>query len=138
MEKKRYNAGQVIFNVGDAADGLYLIASGSVGVYFPGNLSSNKPDITLKETEIIGEMGVIDSELRTATARAYSEVDVIHVTKEDFEKKLAETDIIIRGVVAVLSDRLRQLQKRRVGQELVSVFISFLIYQKQTQSLFYF
>ena len=61
-------------------------------------------------------MGVIDSELRTATARAYSEVDVIHVTKEDFEKKLAETDIIIRGVVAVLSDRLRQLQKRRVGQ----------------------
>ena len=35
MEKKRYNAGQVIFNVGDAADGLYLIASGSVGVYFP-------------------------------------------------------------------------------------------------------
>ena len=116
MEKKRYNAGQVIFNVGDAADGLYLIASGSVGVYFPGNLSSNKPDITLKETEIIGEMGVIDSELRTATARAYSEVDVIHVTKEDFEKKLAETDIIIRGVVAVLSDRLRQLQKRRVGQ----------------------
>ena len=69
-----------------------------------------------KETEIIDEMGVIDSELRTATARAYSEVDVIHVTKEDFEKKLAETDIIIRGVVAVLSDRLRQLQKRRVGQ----------------------
>ena len=64
MEKKRYNAGQVIFNVGDAADGLYLIASGSVGVYFPGNLSSNKPDITLKETEIIGEMGVIDAELR--------------------------------------------------------------------------
>ena len=112
MEKKRYNAGQVIFNVGDAAEGLYLIASGTVGVYFPGNLSSNKPDITLKETEIIGEMGVIDSELRTATARAYSEVDVIHVTKEDFEKKLAETDIIIRGVVAVLSDRLRQLQKR--------------------------
>ena len=85
-------------------------------VNFPGNLSSNKPDITLKETEIIGEMGVIDSELRTATARAYSEVDVIHVTKEDFEKKLAETDIVIRGVVAVLSDRLRQLQKRRVGQ----------------------
>ena len=59
MEKSNLIRGQVIFRVGDAADGLYLIGSGTIGVYFPGNMSSNKPDIILEETEIFGEMGVM-------------------------------------------------------------------------------
>ena len=65
----------------------------------------------MKETQIFGEMGVIDSQLRTASAKALIDVNLIFVSK-DFDKKIAEGDIVVRGVIAVLSDRLRQLQKK--------------------------
>jgi len=35
------------------------------------------------------------------------------VSQKEFEKKLDEGDIVVRGVMAILSSRLRELQKRR-------------------------
>ena len=48
-----------------------------------------------------------------ATAKALSECVVIFVSQKEFEKKLDEGDMIVRGVMAILSSRLRDLQKRR-------------------------
>ena len=48
-----------------------------------------------------------------ATARALTDSVVIFVSQKEFEKKLDESDMIIRGVMAILSSRLRELQKRR-------------------------
>jgi CRP-like cAMP-binding protein len=58
-------------------------------------------------------MGVIDDQLRMATARAHTDVELIHVSRRDFDQKLDQTDVIVRGVMAVLSDRLRQLQQTK-------------------------
>ena len=71
------------------------------------------PDIILKPNEILGEMGVIDTAPRMATAKALTDSVVIFVSQKEFEKKLDESDMIIRGVMAILSSRLRELQKRR-------------------------
>ena len=112
METKEYVQGQTIFKVGESADGLFIIGSGEVGIYFPENREMKKPNQILKETQIFGEMGVIDSQLRTASAKAHTDVNLLFVSKEDFDKKIAEGDIVVRGVIAVLSERLRQLQKK--------------------------
>ena len=61
-------------------------------------------------------MGVIDSQLRMATVKAHTDVNLLFVSKEDFNKKLSEADIVIRGVIAILSDRLRQLQKKEINK----------------------
>jgi hypothetical protein len=39
---------------------------------------------------------------------------LISVSKVEFEQKLENSDVIIRGVVAALSQRLRQLQKKKL------------------------
>ena len=83
METKEYVQGQTIFKVGESADGLFIIGSGEVGIYFP----ENQPNQILRETQIFGEMGVIDSQLRTASAKAYTYVNLLFVSKEDFVKK---------------------------------------------------
>ena len=72
----------------------------------------NKPDRILKETQIFGVMGVMDSQLRTAIAKANTDVNLLFVSKEGFDQRIAEGDIVVRGIFAVLSDRLRQLQKK--------------------------
>ena len=108
METKEHVQGQTIFKVGESADGLFIIASGEVGIYFP----ESQPNQILRETQIFGEMSVIVSQLRTASAKTHTDVNLLFVSKEDFEKKIAEGDIVVRGVIAVFSDRLRQLQKK--------------------------
>ena len=58
-------------------------------------------------------MGVIDTAPRMATARAMEESVVIFVSRAEFDKKLDETDPVVRGVLAILSSRLRDVQRRR-------------------------
>ena len=113
MQKMELNAGNTIFKKGDPADGLYIVGKGSVGIYFPTNQTMEKPDIVLKANEILGEMGVIDMAPRMATAKALEESVIIFVSIKEFEKKLEDSDMIIRGVMAILSERLREIQKRR-------------------------
>jgi CRP-like cAMP-binding protein len=72
-----------------------------------------KPDIVLKANDILGEMGVIDTAPRMATAKALEPSVIIFVSTKEFEKKLEGSDMIVRGVMAILSERLRDLQKRR-------------------------
>ena len=47
------------------------------------------------------------------TAKALEDSIIIFVSIKEFEKKLEDSDMIIRGVMAILSERLRDLQKRR-------------------------
>ena len=102
-----------LFKKGDTADGLYIVGKGSVGIYFPTNHTMEKPDIVLKANDILGEMGVIDTAPRMATAKALEPSVIIFVSTKEFEKKLEGSDMIVRGVMAILSERLRDLQKRR-------------------------
>ena len=70
-------------------------------------------DILLKPNAILGEMGVIDTAPSMATAKALTDSVVIFVSQKEFEKKLDDSDMIVRGVMAIVSDRLRDLQQRR-------------------------
>ena len=111
MKKLEYKSGQYIFKAGDKGKEIFLLMSGDVGIFLPTN-DTKDPNFKVGENEVFGEMGVIDSQLRTASAKAHTDVNLLFVSKEDFDKKIAEGDIVVRGVIAVLSDRLRQLQKK--------------------------
>ena len=57
------------------------------------------------------EMGVIDDELRMADARAMQDSELVSLTKEEFEKIVSESNIFVRAILGILSERLRQAQK---------------------------
>ena len=113
MEKVNYKAGCIIFDQGETANQLFIISSGKVGLYFPTNELMEEPNIVLNSPEIFGEMGLIDDALRMAGAKAETDCILISVPRVEFEQKLKNSDVIIRGVIAALSERLRQLQKKR-------------------------
>ena len=77
------------------------------------SLFDDVEQIMVLANEILGEMGVIDMAPRMATAKALEESVIIFVSIKEFEKKLEDSDMIIRGVMAILSERLREIQKRR-------------------------
>ena len=104
---------ETIFSAGDVADSVYLIISGEIGIFLPTN-TSEKPDFTLGENEIFGEMGVIDKSLRAGRADAITDANLIRISQNDFNDKLAKSDAFILGLIRVLVTRLRDLLKRNV------------------------
>ena len=110
MDKENFRQFQTIFKAGDKAGCVYLVVSGSVGIFLPDN-DTKEPNFFIKENEIFGEMGVIDDTLRMADARAMEDSELVSVSKQEFERMLSESNVFIRAVMGVLSNRLRQIQK---------------------------
>ena len=111
MEKVNYNVNQSVFKVGQKSDKIFLIVKGSVGIFLPTN-ETKIPNFTLEGNELFGEMGVIENELRSATARCLEDSEIISVTKEEFDERVNNSDVFIKGCLKALSYRLRALNKK--------------------------
>lgn len=118
MKRIAIKKNKTIFSAGDVADSVYLIISGEIGIFLPTN-TSEKPDFTLGENEIFGEMGVIDKSLRAGRADAITDVNLIRISQNDFNDKLAKSDPFILGLIRVLVTRLRDLLKRNVPDKTI-------------------
>ena len=111
MKKIVAKKNQLIFEAGDKADAVYLIVSGEIGIFLPTN-KMDTPNFILGENEIFGEMGVIDQSLRAGSATALTEVDLIKISQDEFNDRLADSDPFITGLIRVLVARIRDLLKK--------------------------
>ena len=111
MEKTKFNQNQSVFKVGEIPDKMYLLVKGSVGIFLPTN-ETKKPNFIIQENELFGEMGVIENELRMATARCLEESEIISITKEEFDKRVNSSDVFVKGCLKALSYRLRSVEKK--------------------------
>ena len=102
MEKIKFNQHQSVFKVGELPDKMYLLVKGSVGIFLPTN-RSNDPNFIIQENELFGEMGVIENELRMATARCLVDSEIISITKEEFNKRVNNSDVFVKGSLKALS-----------------------------------
>ena len=106
MEKTKFNKNQSVFKVGELPDKMYLLVKGSVAIFLPTNETKN-PNFIIQENELFGEMGVIENELRMATARCLEESEIISITKEEFDQRVNSSDVFVKGCLKALSYRLR-------------------------------
>ena len=102
------DAGEPVFKEGDLGDSLYLIVGGKVKIH-----RGASEIAVLGERQVFGEMALLDSEPRSASATAVSDVTMLRILQEDFVDILAEKSEIAQGIIKVLSRRLRgQLNKK--------------------------
>ena len=111
MEKKQFNENQSVFKVGELPDKMYLLVKGSVGIFLPTN-QTHKPNFIIQENELFGEMGIIENELRMATARCLVKSEIISITKDEFDKRVNSSDVFVKGSLKALSYRLRAVEKK--------------------------
>ena len=96
----------ILFSEGDAADCAYIIESGELEI----STESEGAKVVICELgagDIVGEMGVIDSSPRTATATARGETSLIMVTRDALTERIAQADPILKLLVKILLDRYR-------------------------------
>ena len=109
MKRLTLEPNKFIFKKGDVANGVYLVISGQVGIFLPSN-ATKKPDFLVRENELFGEMGVVSDQSRMANAATVSDCDLLFVSRDEFDKMLDDSHIVVKGILRILSERLRTAQ----------------------------
>ena len=112
MEQKNFKQNDVIFRQGDAADCMYAVRTGSVGIYLdfggPGELKLTE----LHAGQYLGEMGLLDSAPRSATAVALSDDTALDViTEQGFQAAFDENPEQFINMLQQMSSRLRRVTR---------------------------
>ena len=103
---REFKAGDVIFKQGDAAEELFIIQSGEVEIRL-GNRMLEK----LSNYNLFGEMALIDSAPRSATAVAVTDVKLVPVGEKQFLFLVSNTPYFALNVMRILARRLRTTNK---------------------------
>lgn len=133
---KYYNKGDIIFYDGDAGNGFYLIAAGSVSVY---KLSPDGKEQILhivKEGETIGAAPVFSGKSFPANARALSKTHLLFFGRAEFIGLISGSPDLTMNILALLSMRLREftIQVENLSlKEIPGRLASYLLYLSREQ-----
>lgn len=113
---RQYRSGEVVFEEGSLGDSLYVIGSGEVEVLRKDATGEHKVIAVLGPPEFFGEMSLIDKEYRSATVRARSDAELLHLTAENlttFRRQFRDGfTFVVINIARVLSARLREANTR--------------------------
>ena len=104
---KNFKKDGVIFHQGSNSDCAFIIGSGSVEIVQE-TKEGEKVIGILKENEIFGEMGLIDGQPRSATARALENSVMYIITRDNFEILVQKNPKALLPILKVLTSRLRE------------------------------
>ena len=98
--------GETIFKEGETAKELYVIRSGQVEIQLGNRLLA-----TLEANEIFGEMALIESAPRSATAIAKTDVALVPISKKDFLTLVSRAPTFALDIMGMMARRLRAANK---------------------------
>jgi len=106
LNREVYVAGEFIFHEGDSGDCAYIIESGSVAIYMSTH-GYEHPIALVDRGEIFGEIALLDSKPRTATAKCVEKTVLIPIQRKMVNALLDKTDPIVRNLLLVVLERYR-------------------------------
>jgi EAL domain-containing protein (putative c-di-GMP-specific phosphodiesterase class I) len=119
LDRKNFPRGAKIFREGAPGTSAYLIERGVVQI---SSLREGKKYELARLTrgDLFGEMALIDDNVRSATATALEESEMVVISREYLKSKVDHADAMIKLLLNVLLDRFRTTQKRFLGQTVSS------------------
>ena len=103
-----------LFQKGDFGNRMYFIYKGSVTIH-----DGRHQLALLSENEIFGELSLLDSEPRSASATTITDCIFLQIEQEDFYDVLAVNTDILKGIMKILCKRLRE--QDRINVEIKSL-----------------
>ncbi len=104
--------GTVIFEAGEEADEVFVVATGKVRIAVSTPEGKELILATLGSGQVFGEMALLDSAPRSASAIAETRVELIGIHRADFQRLLDAHPNISKKLLAMLSRRLRRANAR--------------------------
>jgi CRP-like cAMP-binding protein len=101
-----------IFHEGDPADSIFLVVGGRVKVVTTSSDGKEFILSVLGSGQVFGEMGLLEAAPRSASVVSITEVELLIIKREDFDRLLTSSPGISRKLMAILSRRLRRANSK--------------------------
>jgi CRP/FNR family transcriptional regulator, cyclic AMP receptor protein len=102
-----FSQGQTIFKEGDAGGPMYVVLQGNV------TLSINGREIEhLEAGGVLGEMALIDTSPRSASAVAASDCRLVPIDQRRFTFLIQQTPNFALQIMRIIVDRLRRMDQK--------------------------
>lgn len=119
LDESKFAAGETLFHAGDPGDSLFIVREGQVELFIKDTVGQK---IVLSEAQpgdMFGELAMLDSGARTATAVALSDSDVLVLDRGDllllFQRK-PETALHMLASLSGLTRKADELLRTRVSR----------------------
>ncbi len=109
---RKFRAGDVIFSAGDPGDGFYIVKTGQVEIVATAENNESRLLAAIGPGDFFGEMAVVDSEPRSATARALVETTAFYFSQEQLLQLLERRPRLALDLVREFSNRMRALNQK--------------------------
>jgi CRP-like cAMP-binding protein len=111
-QRRKLEHGELLFNVGDPSDALYVVSDGRVRIWI---VSADGAEVTLNiltSGKVFGEIGMLDGGVRTAGASAMTVTQLITISRRAFFDALERDQRLVRNTIELLCKRLRWTSAR--------------------------
>jgi CRP/FNR family transcriptional regulator, cyclic AMP receptor protein len=112
VKEDHFAAKEEIFNEGDLGNSMYVIFRGSVHIHKGNHLLE-----TFKEKDFFGELSLLDTETRSATAIAATDCILFRIEQESFYDLVDSQPEVVKGILKILCRRLRKMNERLMLKE---------------------
>jgi len=109
---KKYKKDEDIFSEGEVGDALYILVSGVVKVFRRSSDGRLKTLALMEKGDFLGEMAILEKEIRSANVRAVDDTEMLVINKRDFEASLTSNPQIAFKIMETLSARLRDADRQ--------------------------
>lgn len=96
-----------LFNEGDIGNCMYIIFRGSIRIH-----KGEQTLAILNERDFFGDLSLLDTETRSANATTLTQCVLLRIDQEPFFELLETQPEVARGVIRILSKRLRALNEK--------------------------
>ena len=112
-------AGQTLFQAGEPGDSLFVVRSGSIELYIKDTAGQRIVLTVVEEGGLFGELSLLDSGPRTATALALTDCELLVLDRDDllllFQKRPDAALHMLAGM-SVMTRKADQLLRTRVAR----------------------
>jgi CRP-like cAMP-binding protein len=113
FQYREIKPGQVIVKEGDPGDSMFLIKSGEVKVQTVNEITKKTVELAkLKGGDFFGEVSLVKNKPRTATIVAETEVEIMELTRADFQAIAKSHPEIAKTLEDTIEQRVEQTIKK--------------------------
>jgi NTE family protein len=105
--------GKTIIRQDDPSDELYIVVSGALGVYLRASGGQERFLGRIGPGEVVGEMGLISGEPRSATVRCLRDAELLAIAKREWDLFTENHPGALLAITQTLISRLRAAQSDR-------------------------
>lgn len=107
LEEDNYSQGDIVFNLGEYGEQMYIVQSGRIGISIAETGHTKSFVCEMAKGDCFGEMGLLDEQPRSASAHVLEESTLLVLSKEKLKTLISSYPELSMGMLKSLSLRLR-------------------------------